>query len=397
MRPYRVATSPQTPLRETVRADSRCCRNLAGLGPPVLPDNRSYPFLRNLRPGDERCIFATYVSCMPQLLNYLLRIVFPAWALAASIAMADWSALEEQLDADCRDGELQQHALVEAACIVSGVTSEAELQSLLTAWEQACAAFAEQDSCGSLADPAAKAGRLLQYLHGRVLTGRYQADCTHVTEALQGNAFNCVSATVLFQELSRRYGLPVRPIATPTHVLSSLPAPAGFVETTRADGVRRSPAVGDDVRRYTPDARPLSDVQLLAKIYYNRGVQALQRQDFVAAMQYLQRSCAWDPLDPQARCNWLAAVNNGALAELQSEQWATAAELVRTGLAVDPGHASLRANDVHIHQQWALALCAQGNCEQAAELLAARSAARPDEPLFHAVQQFILAKSRNTR
>src|SRR5690606_27981556 len=104
-------------------------------------------------------------------------------------------------------------------------------------------------------------------------------------------------------------------------------------------------------------AREIGELELLAKIDYNRGVAHLAAARFPEAEQEFRLSLQLDPLDQAAQENLLAALNNWALALSDQAEFEQAARLLERGRAVNPDYGPLRANDLHIHQRWAQALC----------------------------------------
>jgi tetratricopeptide (TPR) repeat protein len=146
-----------------------------------------------------------------------------------------------------------------------------------------------------------------------------------------------------------------------------------------------------DVTRRDPDAqkfrsqqrtRPLSEVELLAKIYYNRGVSRLEARSFGNAIALLRTSHALDPADLPTRANMAAGINNWALAEADAGNFERAVELIRDGSKEHPEFEPFSSNDVHIHQRWAVSLCEAGRFAEAMQALHAAHSRRPEVPLF---------------
>lgn len=295
------------------------------------------------------------------------------------------SSLEGALVDDAADGHLNGFTLWEGALIASGVDDERHLDALQPLWAELTAAVGSQVDAAS--DAAESAEYVFDFLHHRLLRGTYRESCTEVTELLESGDYNCVSATVLYQCLCRAAGLSPFAVATATHVRTRFASDEVFdVETTCRDwfAIARRDASAQFIRVEVQATRPLTDVQLLGKIFYNRAVTLLEQRQYAAAVQLLQQSLRLDPQDPLAQENLLAGVNNWALAECDAGRYAFAAALVTDGLAADPRYGPFLTNDVHIHQQWAAALCRQHRFEEALKRLDAAFARRPDVALFDA-------------
>ncbi|MCI0361653.1 MAG: hypothetical protein L0211_24480 [Planctomycetaceae bacterium] len=291
---------------------------------------------------------------MPRLLCTIgLALVIAVLAAARSIASDTTTLLAQRLMADVKDGELGQFDLLSACLIAGGVSDADELDHqrrlLATAIEGVLA-------CGPLTGTAdERALELLTRLHARVLTGSYSKGATSLSCVVATGDFNCLSASVLFGELCERARIPVEYWSQPGHVYcrlrdsglriepASRPNGASVAELARAQS--KSPEVG------RLQLRVLSPVQLVAKFYYNRGVEQLQRREFEAGIASLRRASQLDPLDADAQANLLAGLNNWALALAEQDQPAAAAALVSRGLAIDPHYAPLIANQRYLAER----------------------------------------------
>jgi tetratricopeptide (TPR) repeat protein len=128
--------------------------------------------------------------------------------------------------------------------------------------------------------------------------------------------------------------------------------------------------------------RQLTDVQLLAKVYYNRGVSQLETQDYASALDLLKTSLALDPEDEPARNNLLAAYNNWALKLCDAGNFAAASDKLAAGRAIDAQYGPLQTNDLYVHQKWVLDHCQRGRYSAAIEILEQGHQRRPDVELF---------------
>jgi tetratricopeptide (TPR) repeat protein len=204
------------------------------------------------------------------------------------------------------------------------------------------------------------AAQALAIVYEQVATGRYIADCTSLRRAFREGIYNCVSITILYQSLCEELGLPTTALARPGHVLCRVwlgdGPPAGEsdprwlpVETTCRDWFTRpaSPA--------SQPLRPVTPAELVAKIYYNRGVELLHRQDFSAAVAATERAWRLDPADTRARDNHLAALNNGAIWLTTARRYAEARLWLARARAIDPSYPLLSRNEAYLYRAEAAA------------------------------------------
>lgn len=316
---------------------------------------------------------------------------------------------------DAADGRLDEFSLWQAALVAGGSESaerqqaaarfqglQAELQAILKAERRSAAGdrrpsvrrgrwiqptsrapqaperAAPMISPPVPATPTAIAERIFRFMHRRVLTGDYQTGQNDLARTLRTGDYNCVTATILFNCLCRNSGLKSQAIAAPAHVFSRVIADTRLdVETTCARWFE-SP----DRQRPARPGRRLSDVQLIAKIFYNRGVQLLQEDEFARALSLFETSIALDADDQTARTNRLATLNNWALAESNAGRFEQAVRLLQRGAALDSRYVPIQANDLHVHQRWAQSLCEQKRYREAFALLEARRRERPSPPLY---------------
>ncbi|MCB9873929.1 MAG: tetratricopeptide repeat protein [Planctomycetaceae bacterium] len=302
-------------------------------------------------------------------------------------------ATERELLADAADGSLDEFSLLEGSLIASGVTDRDQLEQFTSAFATRIAA--KRPACSGGVSATASPEQIYNLLHEEFLTGQYYSTCTEVNRALDDGDYNCVTATVLFHCVGESFGLTPVAVATSTHVRSRLVADKPFdVETTCRDWfqvVRRDPNT-QIFRSEQQVTRQLTNVELLAKIYYNRGVSLLENKAFADAIALLKTSQLLDPVDAPTRENIAAGMNNWALAECDANNFAHAVELVQQGLSKYPEFAPLLANDVHIHQRWAVALCEEHRYSEAMQALHAAHLRRADVALFDRGRTAVLAQ-----
>jgi tetratricopeptide (TPR) repeat protein len=120
----------------------------------------------------------------------------------------------------------------------------------------------------------------------------------------------------------------------------------------------------------------------VAKIYYNRGTRLLDDDRFAQSVATTKKSLLLDATDTAARNNLCAAYNNWALALCDEGNYADAAAMVVYARGIGPDFTPLASNDLHIHQQWVLHLCESDRFADALAVLERGHRRRPDAELF---------------
>jgi tetratricopeptide (TPR) repeat protein len=329
------------------------------------------------------------------LLRQHALLLFFTWLVSAPTTGASelWrvepaSPLESQLWDDMADGQLQQFSLLQAALIASGVDSSAALES----YAERFAAIQRQSTgmCPSdAADAVHRARVLLDWLHRHLLTGEYQPACTELHRTLDTGHFSCVTSTILYRCLAKSQGLTTETISQPGHVFCRWPgsppfsiqttSPTGIVEPAAPDS---SPHTADDLAISQATSRVLTDVQLVAKIYYNRGVLLLKRDAYSDSLPWLLRASQLDADDAVARANLLACLNNWAISECHAGRFERAVKLLEKGKSIAPGYAIFANNETYVRYRWAQQLCEQQRYAEALEVFDTAYTRRPTVSLF---------------
>ncbi len=302
--------------------------------------------------------------------------------------------LEERLFADAADGRLDRHSLLAAALVAGGTLDETAIRR----YEARLAALADELArSGKVAGtPRAQARAIFEFLHRRILTGGYHLNASDVGAALDQGRFNCVSASVLFNCLAAEFGLDVRGLEVPGHAMSRvvLDGVSLDVETTcprwfelAGDPKKEAEAVAQTTgfrhaASGSADRREVAGAELVATIYYNRGVDLLAEGRFEEALAANAKALRLDPANATARGNLLATLNNWAISLGRAGEYARAAAALRGGLSVDPSYATFDVNFTHVHHQWVEKLEREGRYEEAAALLSAAAAERPQCAYF---------------
>ena len=123
-------------------------------------------------------------------------------------------------------------------------------------------------------------------------------------------------------------------------------------------------------------------MQLIATIYYNRGVDLLVENRFHDAVCANAKALRLDAANQTARGNLLATMNNWSINLAGDGQYAQAVDLLDRGLALDPTYVTFKANYVHVHHQWIESLCNADRFQGALDVLAKAAEKQPQEPYF---------------
>lgn len=303
------------------------------------------------------------------------------WAPKAALPL---NATEQVLIDDASDGDLEDHSLLKASLIAAGYTNPSELSLLQLQFNQLASRIDEEEAHveanAALETQTTRAKHLLKEMHRVVLTGNYEASCSDLRKTILSGQYNCVTATIVYQILSRRHDINSHAVAVPAHVFCQLDQPEIDVQTTCATWLK--PGKGRENADETLGRRVLSDVELVAKIYYNRGVLRLHEGNFAEAIRVLRLSLLLDRNDSIANSNLLAAINNWSLAEANDGRYSSASELLSIGRSLNADYAPLAANDLHIHQRWVQSLCRDGRYRFAMVVLDEGMRRRPAAKLF---------------
>jgi tetratricopeptide (TPR) repeat protein len=233
---------------------------------------------------------------------------------------------------------------------------------------------------------------VFRYLQQEILIGPYQTLCTDVRRTLNEGAYNCVTASVLYACLCQEYGVIVEIHAATGHVFCRLRSTQAIIETTCSNWFQLAPEQRNlNIYRAS---RCLSEVQLLGKVFYNRGIQAAQVKEFAVAVKLFRYGVQLDAQDVAAKENLLATLNNWALHECQLERFQRAVKLLEIGTSLDPKYHPLLNNDIHIHQRWVAKLCRDGRWEKAIGVLEQCCSRRVDVSLFHQMKHAV-ERNRN--
>ena len=335
-------------------------------------------------------------------------------------AVAVPNALERDLLGDSVDGTWQHWDIVSAALVAEGLNDRTRVE----AYRNKVASIVKQV-------PTQEKNRQVQTifetLHGRLLTGKYDVACTNLAQSIDSGDFNCVSATVLFHAMAQQAGFDVCGLEMRGHALSRVrfdqqvidlettcvdwfklsenerkrsdnPSDAGY-DTAYFAARRQMPQTVDQTLKTTQSLntgklamqnasldpadlppslppneatgsfREISDVQLIATIYYNRGVDELTAGHFSAATVANVKALQLDPHNENAWRNLMATFNNWAIARASEGDYVNAAQLLDEGRFIDDDYELFRANQVHTYYHWVVDIAQRNDYDKALTLL----------------------------
>lgn len=302
--------------------------------------------------------------------------------------------LETQLLTDAAEGRLDERDLLRAGLIASGIEDEA----MLADWSRRFDGWvAELQAAGvESVGGRQRAAMILQLLHDRVFIGGYESDCSDLAETLRSGRFNCATAVVLFNALAARVGLIAQAIELPGHVMSRISTTDGQldIETTwpqgvAPDGQRRPSASRRIATANEPSTsaaemrtRQLTPAALVAVLYYNQGIDCLERGEFAEAVSANCKALWLDPASQPATGNLLAALNNWALDLHERGDSTGALAKLDLGEHIAPDYAPFHENRRAVLRQAVDRFAGAGHYEAALDLLDAHYAQRPADELL---------------
>lgn len=312
---------------------------------------------------------------------------------------------EHRLLEDARDGQFDHHTLLEAALIAGGVEDAAvrgRYQQQFDCWVKEIKSES-QSLLNQKSSEQELARCIFEYMHRTILTGGYSLHSTNLADIFEQGRFNCVSATLLYCCLAKHFGLDVRGLETVGHAMSCLILPNERIEIEstcprwfhlasnpqrRAELVEKTIGIRPDDQ--SKNYRLVSEVELVATIYYNRGLDMLAESNFTGALAANATALTLDPSNQTAHGNLLAVLNNWAISLASTGKYLEAISLLETGVRVDPNFTTFHANILHVHRRWVDELCEELRYGEAIGVLTEGSRRWPNEPWFQTRSERLL-------
>ena len=314
---------------------------------------------------------------------------------------------------DAEDGRWDEIDLFDAALIAEGLTTRerrAPQREKFDRFSAELATLTERET-----DPLQKTKIVYEYLHDVVLTQKYNLNCSSLVAALETGVFNCVSATALFNCFAARSGLEVAALETTGHAKSRVKFADSFLDlettcsswdrlpdkirpysrprsTTTGGGAilqnvsfeRREPnadagSTTFDAETSTPDAplgysytrtrkpmREIGDVELVATIYYNVGVDFYQKERFEEAIVAYVKAARLAPNNLTILGNLKATLNNWAIQiAMKDEDFERAIQVAEQGLLLDPNFPEYKMNLPIFFHRWVDCLARDNRWDEA--------------------------------
>ena len=129
------------------------------------------------------------------MINRLLKIFIAGFLLSTGFNLYASVHFERALSEDIDDGHLDRFKPIEAAFILSGVSTPDSLTFYVSWYYDLLKTI--QNFHFDPFKPVESAQQVFAYLHGNWLK-KYQIEATTLLDVVQRRTFNCVSATILY-------------------------------------------------------------------------------------------------------------------------------------------------------------------------------------------------------
>ena len=203
-----------------------------------------------------------------------------------------------------------------------------------------------------------RAAYLFRRMHSELLTGPYKRQCYQLERSLEGGPYNCVTSTILYICICRASvyeRLPWQRRTTCTVESSALPR--SMFKRPAQNGFRRH---CQPLPNAMPGSRKRMSGRSVMRSYWPKSITIepwfyWRTRAFPRPFGNCQRPVDWTQ-GCAAQQNLVAAWNNWSLQLCDSACFKEASEKVLKGLQLAPENPTLLANDIYVHQQWALTL-----------------------------------------
>ena len=327
-----------------------------------------------------------------------------------SIILRGVDPVERALFQDARSGNWERFDLFRAAMIAEGIRDIERIR----AYEARIDALVARVMASGHTTPQALTRALFEAMHRELLTRPYSLHCTELSKVMDTGHFNCVSATILFNCLAEKAGLDVIGLEipgydeTPGHVLSRVrfrdgtytnietTAPTWFAMQSEQERQQATleriapmpavpnpltaqnavPAIPEPAVDVMANHRKVNQVQLVAMIYYNRGVDLLAKKQHAEAAAAKVKALHLDQDSEKAWANLLVSINNWAVLDAAPRgkegrrHYDVATFLLDQGMALDPTFEKFPPNYVFIFHDWMGDLTRLGRFEDARRVFA---------------------------
>ncbi len=325
--------------------------------------------------------------------------------------LTDLDSDEGVLLRDARDGRWDSTDLLSASLIAEGLTTPEKRAHYRSVYGRLLATLKPQ--AARIAEPFQKSEIVYNFLHQTTLTAKYDLNSSSVAKALDTGVFNCVSATVLFNCFARECGLNVAALETTGHAKSRVKFDDSYldIETTCSDwnrlpdrvrpysrerktsgdlnavaeggvpaqldsapiirgnvddgsaqsdedgstsfGIDSAAPLGYSFTRTKRPMREITEVELVATIYYNVGVDYYQVGAYERAVASYIKAIQLAPNNQTILGNLKATLNNWAIdLAAKEKRYDAAIQITLFGLALDPDFEEFNANLPVFFRDW---------------------------------------------
>lgn len=350
---------------------------------PQPPDEEPSDTAWNLSPARGRSLvglpvgLASLQKLVWQLSPRSLLAIFGMLVLLVGLPLAVADVTGERLFADLRDHSLDEFSLIEAAMMIGG----ADLQTAAIVDRQFLVAVKSQVPMES--STWARVTAIHALMFNELLTGEYHVAASQLTDALETGNFNCVSATTLFLALADMCQVPARAVLLPGHMRCRV----WIQEQQRWIDVEPTKQHGfwdDDIALR---GRELTRVQMLAKLYYNRGIELLRDRDYWTALRCARVGWDLDPEHGAAQESIAAVYGNWSLSLCQNQRFGEAARLLAEARSEFPTDDQLANSEVHVYVLWMEHFANTGDWAAARMRLADALTRHPDAAVLQELQR----------
>ena len=325
------------------------------------------------------------------------------------------SPQEKRLLDDAADGQWDHFDLLRASLIAEGVYDSAKIDGYEKQLDRIAGVIREkaQKNPGIKDNEEELTKLIFETLHSELLTGKYDIENTNPAVSFETGSYNCVSATVLFNSLAQKSGLEVCGLEMSGHVLSRAKYGTRFADlettcpnwfslkTAREKQIATQSKIGggqtvqtvakpltagrtdqvDALVQMSRNTREITDVQLVAAIYYNQGYDHWQANRLPEAAVATAKALLLDPENENAWGNMIGAINNIALGfSMEQKRHDIAAGLLDQIELIDPSFKDLKSNQYHVYSPWIRELVSVGQIEDAKTVYNYAVKRLPNEP-----------------
>ena len=326
------------------------------------------------------------------------------------VLLKEISSQEKEVLSDAADGHWDHFDLLRASLIIEGVCDSEKIKK----YEERLDRIADKIKEQAKNNPKVEGNKeeltrlIFENLHTELLTGEYNIENTNPADSFETGNYNCVSATVLFNSLAKRVGLDVCGLEMSGHVLSrakygtrvadlETTCPGWFSQKNNREVQKVAKPEIDNTEYRTNElvqisrkTREITDVQLVAAIYYNQGYDHWQANRLPESTVATAKALLLDPENENAWGNLVGAVNNIALGfSMEQKRHDIAAGLLDQIELMDPGFKDLKSNQFHVYSPWIKELVAAEQIADAKSVYNYAAQRLPNEPRMKQLEKLI--------